>query len=307
MQATQICDSINTTNALAIVNNGLTHYENSVRYFEHTNQRYWQAEANRQSAWNNEASKYGSLMNSQNNLLNQINYPEIRLWRYQNNLYYCTRNGQLIIGSQIEIQKELSSRYGIGVHIVNDVNDVLRGNNNIRINTVFIAINSLPSVEEELFNPYTKYELFQDQNGVWKRNLLAYTRYSLKGFQMYMQYASFTKTLMCNIAETTSELISAWIRNIGMCNDTILLLVGNQIIAKDIILDKVIARLFNTGIVTTLTDEMLQKKSLAEIVKGILFLHIDHIPKDEHDREKLRDLLTSLIIRNHSPTHQKWN
>lgn len=80
---------------------------------------------------------------------------------------------------------------------------------------------------------------------------------------MYKQYASFTKTLMCNIAETTSESISSWINNIGMRNDTILLLIGNRIISKDIILDKVITRLFNTGIVTTLTDEMLQKKSLA--------------------------------------------
>jgi hypothetical protein len=300
MPVTQLRDGINTTNALATVNNGiipqLTQYENSVRYLEHTNQRYWQAEANRQSAWNNEASKYGSLMSSQNNLLNQINYLEIRLWRYQNHLYYRTRNGQLLIDNQIEIQKELSSRYGLDVYIVNDMNNVLRGNNNIRINTVFIAINSLPSVEEELFNPHAKYELFQDRNGVWKRNLLAYTRYSLKGLPHDKQYASFTKTLMCNIAENTSELISTWIRNIGMRNDTILLLIGNQIISKDIILDKVITRLFNTGIVTTLTDEMLQKKSLAEIVNGTLFLHIDHIPKDEHDREKLRVLLTSLII-----------
>lgn len=182
---TQIRDSINTTNALATVNNGiipqLTHYENSVRSLEHTNQRYWQAEANRHSVWNNEASKYGFLMSSQNNMLNQINYPEIRLWRYQNHLYYRTRNGQLLIDNQIEIQKELSSRYGPDVYIVNDMNNVLRGNNNIRINTIFIAINSLPSVEEELFKPHTKYELFQDQNGVWKRNLLAYTRYFLKG------------------------------------------------------------------------------------------------------------------------------
>lgn len=159
----------------------VTQYENSVRYLEHTNQRYWQAEANRQSVWNNEANKYGLLMSSQNNLLNQINYPEIRLWRYQNHLYYRSRNGQLIIDNQIEIQKELSSRYGIDVYIVNDINNVLRGNNNIRINTIFIAINSLPSVEEELFYPHIKYELFHDQNGVWRRNLLAYTRYSLKG------------------------------------------------------------------------------------------------------------------------------
>lgn len=185
MPVTQIENSINTTNALATVNNGiipqLTNYENSIRYLEHTNQRYWQAEANRQSIWNNEANKYSLLINLQNNLLNQINYPEIRLWRYQNHLYYRTRNGQLIIDNQIEIQKELSSRYGIDIHIVNDMNNILRSNNNIRINTIFITINGLPSVEEELFNPYTKYELFQDQNGVWKRNLLAYTRYSLKG------------------------------------------------------------------------------------------------------------------------------
>ncbi|MDD2382915.1 MAG: hypothetical protein PHN18_01855 [Sulfurospirillaceae bacterium] len=177
-------DGMAISNAIQIDNTQFGHqlaqYSTSVAAVENTNQRYWQAEANRQHIWNNEVSKYNSLINAQNSLLHRINDPEIRLWRYQKQLYYRTNNGQLISANQIEIQKELSSRYGCNVRIYNDINDVLQNNNENRINTFPITINSLPIIEEELFNPNTKYELFQDYNGVWKRNLLADTRYQKK-------------------------------------------------------------------------------------------------------------------------------
>lgn len=293
-----IHEGINTVNVLEAVNDNmryqLANYGNNIRDLEYINQRYWQAEANKQYIWNNEMGKYNSLINAQNSLLYKINYPEIRLWRYQNQLYYHTNNGQLIIGNEIEIQKELSSRYGCNVRIVNDINDVLQNNNEYRIYTFPIAINNLPVVEEELFNPNTDYEIFQDYSGgAWKRNLLAHTRYQKN--KLHSLTPSFIKKLMSNLTQINSESISSWIQDIGN-TDTILLLVGNQTVSEDIVVNKVIKPLFNTGIVVTLTDSMLQKESFENIVSGKLILHINHIPADEKDREKLQQLLVSIVI-----------
>jgi len=297
MPMTPIQYGTNTTDAFATIGDNmiysLINYQNIIREFERTNQRYWQAEANRQYIWNNEMGKYNSLINAQNSLLYRINYPEIRLWRYQNQLHYRTNNRQLISDNEIEIQKELSSRYGCNVCIVNDINDVLQNNNEYRINTFPIAINSLPVVEEELFNPNTDYELFQDYSGAWKRNLLAHTRYQKN--KLHSLTPSFIKKLMSNLTQINSESISSWIQDIGN-TDTILLLVGNQTVTEDIVVNKVIKPLFNTGIVVTLTDIMLQKESFENIVSGKLILHIDHIPIDEKDREKLKQLLISIVI-----------
>ncbi len=162
------------------ISNQLVSFNKIVQNIEITNQRYLNAENNRQYLFNNEITKYNDLIVKQNNLLKRINYPEIKLWRFQNLLYFRTNGGQLIINNIIEIQKELSSRYGSDVVIVNDINDVLRNNNQYRVNTVFIAINNISVVEEEVFDNNESFEIFNRNNSSWKRNLLAFTRFNKK-------------------------------------------------------------------------------------------------------------------------------
>lgn len=153
----------------------------TVRANENAIQRYLNTENNRQWIYNNEVNKYNDLMNRQNSLLDRINFLTIKLWRFKNSLYFRTNSGQLIIDNHIEIQKELSSRYGTDIYIVNDINDVLRSNKQYRVNTVFIAINNIVTVEEEVFDIYQTDEIFLAFNNVWKRNLLSYTRFNKKG------------------------------------------------------------------------------------------------------------------------------
>ncbi|AXK49668.1 hypothetical protein CRU87_08920 [Aliarcobacter trophiarum LMG 25534] len=160
--------------------NSTNRLNQAVRTNENVIQRYWNTENDRQWIYHNEVNKYNDLMSKQNNLLEKINYPEIKLWRFKNLLYFRTNSGQLIIDNHIEIQKELSSRYGADVNIVNDINDVLRNNNQYRVNTIFVAINNIIIVEEEVFDNNQSFEIFNTYNGVWKRNLLAFTRFNKK-------------------------------------------------------------------------------------------------------------------------------
>jgi len=294
-------NAIGVTQTMQTINGQLDYelkqYGNYVSSMENMHQRYLNAEASRQWSHNNEINKYNELMGKQNNLLNnRINFPEISLWRYKNLLYYRTNSGELIIDDHIEIQKELSSRYGPDIYIVYDMNDVLKNNTQIRVNTVFIALNCLHVVDQEIVEPDSKYELLQYSNGTFKRNLLSHTRYMKKRLLNNSTSDTFTKKVMSSITERNSDCISLWIKDIGTENDTILLLVGNKTLSEDLVVDNVIKRLFNTGIVNTLTDEMLQKSNFEEIVRGLLFLHIRHIPKDEKDRERLKELFISIVI-----------
>lgn len=164
------------------INHSIQQFNYSIQSMENSNQRYINAEYNKQWIHNNEIQKYNELMQKQSNLFNLINYLEIRFWRYKEKLYFRTTKGQLIIDNNIEIQKELSSRYGADVFIVNDMNDALKNNNQYRTNTIFIAINNIAVVEEEVFDNNQSSEIFYTYNGGWKRNLLAYTRFNKKGF-----------------------------------------------------------------------------------------------------------------------------
>lgn len=125
------------------------------------NSKYIDAEETRQAIIEYEHRKYDLLYSHQENLLNIINYPSIKLWRYGENLYFRSSYEKLFVGTHEKIKNELSSRYGVIVHFVNDINDVLQNNNEIRVDTTFIAINSLPVIEEEVFNPNERREIYE--------------------------------------------------------------------------------------------------------------------------------------------------
>ena len=68
--------------------NSTNRLNQAVRTNENVIQRYWNTENDIQWIFNNEFNKYNDLINRQNNLLGRINYPEIKLWRFQNLLYF---------------------------------------------------------------------------------------------------------------------------------------------------------------------------------------------------------------------------
>lgn len=290
----------NITNAFGQVtselNYGIQQFNYSIQDMGNSNQRYINAENNKQWIDNNEVQKYNELIKKQNNLLIRINSTETKIWRYNDKLYYRTNSGKLIINNNIEIQKEISSRYGQDIYIVNDINDVLQNNSEIRVNTVYIAINCLPVIDAEIFDYINRSEILRYPNDVCKRNLLAHTQFMKNKILHRNNRNRYIIKLMSKITKQKQDCISSWINNITLDNDKILLLIGNQKLSEDLIVDKVIKRLFDTNIFITLTDEMLQTLTPKEIVSGKLFLHINNIPKDETNRDILKELLISIII-----------
>ena len=114
------------------------------------------------------------------------------------------------------------------------------------------------------------------------------------------QKNNLTQLLMTNLVENNSNIasqsISQWIVNINSSQDTMLLLVGNCKVSEDLVLNKTIKALFNTGIVSEVTSKVLSEQSIEEIARGKLFLYINHTPHGDEQQQKLRELITSIVI-----------
>ena len=118
----------------------------------------------------------------------------------------------------------------------------------------------------------------------------------MRNEQKWSDVRKIMKYIIKNTYNDGQESISQWIGNIGSNQDTMLLLVGNKAVSEDFVVNKTIQALFDTGIVKHLTDESLSKQSLAEIVNGNLFLHINNIPNGKEEQQKLEELITSVVI-----------
>ena len=178
-------------NRLTTINDHMYHqvglYDRNIRKLENSNVRYWDAQANFNQIMNNEERKYDYFKNKEQSILcdiNRSNQP-IRLWRYKNKFYYRpTQYGELKICDEQELAKEISSRYcNINIKIVNDLNDALSYKKmDIRVDTTYVAINSIPVVDEEVFDINQMNEIFVNHQGYLSRNCLSYTSYLHKRF-----------------------------------------------------------------------------------------------------------------------------
>ena len=155
-----------------------------------TYNEYWLEEENRKQITYNEENKYDFLHNKEQQLLLEINNPLIRFWRFKDKFYYRdTSRSELIVGNKKVIVQEISSRFMINIHIVKDLNDVLiNATKEIRVDTVYIAINSIPVVEEEVFDTTFIGEVYYSYQGLLFRNLFRGTPYLKYRFQnVYLQ------------------------------------------------------------------------------------------------------------------------
>lgn len=293
----QYSPNYNSNDSVQLTGHNLTRAENQA-------QRYWQLQQNLYAIYQNEHNRYNYLKSSQDNLLKSINFDMIRFWRYKKKFYYRpSQDSDLIIGSKDEITNEISSRYhNINVHIVDDLNDVLTSVQ-VKINTVYIALNSITVVENEVFETRYFYNIFLNQNGSFSRNLLHHTPYLLHRFFNYLinnDEISFTKLLLILFTQKDTHFIVDWLGSFFKTmknNSQVLVLVENKDVSIDIFYKHIIIPIFGKDFCITITDELLSNSSIEDIVKYKLFYHIEHIPQDENNRKKLRDIINTILVK----------
>lgn len=297
-------------NRLTTINDHMYHqvglYDRNIRNLENSNIRYWNAQANFKQIMNNEEHKYDYFKNKQQSILFDINKPNqpIRLWRFKNKFYYRpAQYGELKICDEQELEKEISSRYcNINIRIVNDLNDALSYKKmDIRVDTTYIAINTIPVVDEEVFDTNQMNEIFVNHQGYLSRNCLSYNSYLHKRFIDFRLDNNISEARYFIQKMTTIKDLRFLVSRFGkffkhLITSNAIVFMGNKDVSESILLKKILKPIFGSQFFTTITDEILQTMSVEDIVKNKLIYHIDHIPADEKDREKLREILISILV-----------
>ncbi len=157
--------------------NQIDKYDRNIIDLENSNFRYWDAQANFNQIMNNEARRYDYLKNKEQYILQDINklFQTINLYRFKDKFYF--KKSEFVewrIYTKEELEKEISSRYlNINIQLVNDLNDVLSYKKmEFRIDTTYIAISSIPIVDDEVFDIYQSAEVFKSFEGSIIRNKL---------------------------------------------------------------------------------------------------------------------------------------
>ncbi len=298
-------------NRLTMINDNMYHqvglHNRNVRNFENSNNRYWNAQIDYNQIMNNERVRYDFFSQKAYSITSDINKPNqlIRLWRYGNLYYYRPSPfSDMIVGDKEKISKEISSRYSnVNIVFVDDLNNALSYKNaEIRVDTTYIADNSIPVVDENVFDSTRIDEVFVNLQGLFSRNHLRYTSYLLNRFYDFdlknepQSYAKHVIQKITNLKDLKflASRLGKFFKHLNSSNAIIL--VGNKDVSEGVLLNRILKPIFGSQFCTTITDEMLQTVSMEEIIKHKLIYHIDHIPTSETDREKLREILISILV-----------
>lgn len=289
------------------MDNQIDKYDRNIRDFENSNFRYWDARANFDQIMNNEERRYDYLKDKEQFIIKDINRPfqSIHLYRYKDKFYFKKSEfGKFEIYTKEELEKEISSRYlNINIQLVNDLNDVLSYKKmEIRVDTTYIAISSIPVVDDEVFDISQREEVFRNYNGTLYRNKFSHTYFLLNRLlnfnldENYISPARYFIQSMTTVKDLKflSNRLGKFFKHLNSSNTIIL--VGNKDVSRDILMQKILKPIFGSQYFITITDEMLQKMSAEEIIKYKLIYHIDHIPQDEKNREKLKEILLSILV-----------
>lgn len=280
-------------------------YDKNVGYLENVNNRYWNAQYEYSNIENNEYRKYRNLLDDQNNLLNNIyksNYP-CGLWRYEDDFYYrASPQSELCIGNKEKISKEISSRYPMNVHIVDDLNNISNNTKEMKFDTAFISTKSIIVIDGEVIAQNEQYEIFKDRDGRFYRNLIVNTEFLKKRFQNFNLNQNIQTKTKVFIQKISTVNDSQFLLNrLGksfesLKSENIIVMVGNKNVSKNIFWERVIKPMIDPGNYITITDDILKEKSIAEILKGKIFIHVNHIPENQELREKLKELFILVSI-----------
>ena len=297
-------------NMLTAMNGHMYHqvdsYNRNIKDLENSNHRYWNAKVNYNQIMNNEVMRYDYFKYKEQAIIGDINRPNqpIRLWRYKDTFYYKpSLFSSFISGDEQKIAEEISSRYSnINIVFIGDLNDALSYKKiNMRIDTTYIAKNSIPVVDEEVFDITQMEEVFINYQGLYSRNTLSYSSYLLNrfyDFDLKNEEQSYAKHVIQSMT-TAKDLgllarLGKFFKHLNSSNAIVL--VGNKDVSEGVLFNKVLKPIFKSKFCITITDEMLQNKSAEEILKNKLIYHIDHIPTDRRNEEKLREILLSILV-----------
>ena len=300
---------INDNKALSIIQKGINHnimqYDRNVANLGSVNDRYFEEVAKYNYIQNDVARKYGDLKYDQDQLKSHIdnaNYPYGH-WKYKKRFYYrASPSSELCKGNTEQISEDISERYPMNVQLIPDLNNLINKPKEIRSYTVYISTKSIIVIEGEVINTTQQYEIFQDNQGKFFRNLIINTEYLNKRFINYsLNPNKPTKTRVLVQKMTTLKDALFLLNRLGkffktLQGENLIVMMGNKDVSEGIFWNKIITPMISPENYIMLTDDVLREKSIKEILKGKILIHVDHIPQTQEHREKLKELLINISI-----------
>ncbi len=256
----------------------------------------------------NEEYKYFFLEDKAFKILDQVNTDSrTNLWRYKNEFCYRPNyNDALIVGTKEEIALEIGSRFSCNIKFVEDLNKIrTKDIRKIGINTIHIAINFIPAIDEKIFDVNTNEEIIIRKDGKCYKNLLRYTPYLTKGLYenaCINQRRSFLRLFLKNLTIIKSEFILNWLGTYFITlkgSQDILVLMGDKVLSEEIIYRKVLNPIFGYEYCISITQDVLETQSIEEILKYKLFFNITYIPDNENDLKKLKEIIHSILLKSY--------
>lgn len=282
----------------------------------------------------NTLNEYYHYINECNFLLNQINtILGNRLW-IENNLLYLSINNDNIncsLDNVNDVEVKLSNHFKQQIKILQNIEELVQNKRN-HPQITYIPLFLIPTINYNIiyiFDIYNKNKSYTVSNNNYY-NLFTYTPLLTKRFEEIREdkhaldkiHSSFLNEIQLDdklaneyfikrflqalTINKNSEYIVEWLKYFFKTLKRVpeaLVMIGDRNISEDIFLNKIIKPIFEpVGInyCITLTDDMLESKSISEIITNKLFLHINHVPENENNKKKLKELLIKVLTLNTS-------
>lgn len=224
----------------------------------------------------------------------------------------------------------LTKYFGIQTKIIKDVEDLVK-NKKLNPYIIYIPFFKIPTINyliNYIFDIYDDRKSYTVGNKNYF-NFFTYTEYLKERFTLISAYQialdkitsntlydtsiadekiekdyfiwRFLLALTANKENRNYEYILNYIRHFFKTLRRVpqaLILIENRYVSEEILYNKIIRPIFEPvgmNYCITITDGILETKSIDEIVFNKLFIHINYIPQNEQNRDKLKKLLIKLL------------
>jgi hypothetical protein len=183
--------------------------------------------------------------------------------------------------------------------------------------TLKISPEDLKLVTEEIFDPFSKEEFIEQDNGTYKRNKFKPSYYvQLDSNKIDFRYFDIEKTViflfilnLINNDRDRAYWIINWLAYFfqGLKKSQVaLVLVGIEGTGKGVCVENIIKPLFGENYVKTINDKSLNTNYKGGLVENVLFFYLDEISSQRSANDSIRNFLKALIT-NPSITAEKKN
>jgi hypothetical protein len=267
-----------------------------------------------------------------NDMFNKYNYNELYLrnaikyhleiitelnhniWKDDHQIYYKTKNGNIIYGTKEQISDIAGDDIKKDILIIDGIESQnIHSIGKYGLYYRYLLLNLIPY---KMFNPFTKIEAYYDFSR--KKHFANTFRYSEylefrlghENFNYHIDIHNSQKLSNSFIGKFIYHLVADkidyytviyWLSGFFKTltkSKYALMMIGDKEVSEEIFLKEIIQPIFGSNFCVTLTDNILQNKSINQIIEDKIFYHIGIIKHFSLISKKVQDAIKVIIGNN---------